>query len=461
MNFEKHSFFLLTAALFSTNLCLAQHDAPDDSVDLPASMTEQTAPAATPAVTPAITPAVTPSVANDDDAKLLAEGVALHRDKKTAEAIEKFEQVLRHNHHNAEALFDMGVAKEAGNHLSVAADYYQRALKEKPDNKEYQDAVAAIQGKIESITHPNKTAEAKKSGEQGADKLSAIEASPASTQTTSASLLSSASASSSAIAPNPVDPKSTAQEALLNNAGTTALNMGNFQLAIENYKAALKLNPTYKIGLKNLAIAYNNLGLKLQSDPPKALAEFHQAFWFDNSSKIAAQNIAGVIKLMGLNPDSSADRAKLAQQAKSSSDGIGFKVEDAAAQWLTAHPGQPWTASVVAAPTGATGATAGKIQKVNFAPFMAELQRKIKKQWFPPKGEETKRVGVIFKLSKQGTMSNLLVSTSSGSPTADQAALTAVEKATPYPPLPDGAPKDVDIQFTFDYNVFAGKSGAK
>jgi hypothetical protein len=31
-----------------------------------------------------------------------------------------------------------------------------------------------------------------------------------------------------------------------------------------------------------------------------------------------------------------------------------------------------------------------------------------------------------------------------------------VENAAPFRPLPAGAPEDVDIQFTFDYNVFGG-----
>jgi TonB family protein len=87
---------------------------------------------------------------------------------------------------------------------------------------------------------------------------------------------------------------------------------------------------------------------------------------------------------------------------------------------------------------------------------MADLQRRIKRAWFPPKGNESKRVVVVFKVHANGTMSNLRLVTSSGAAIADQAALKAIENAAPFRPLPDGAPTDVDIQFTFDYNVFAG-----
>lgn len=93
---------------------------------------------------------------------------------------------------------------------------------------------------------------------------------------------------------------------------------------------------------------------------------------------------------------------------------------------------------------------------VDFGPYMADLQRRIKRAWFPPKGNESKRVMVVFKVHRNGTMSNLRLQKSSGLAIADQAALKAIQNAAPFRTLPDGAPPDVDIQFTFDYNVFKG-----
>jgi TonB family protein len=100
--------------------------------------------------------------------------------------------------------------------------------------------------------------------------------------------------------------------------------------------------------------------------------------------------------------------------------------------------------------------TAAAQADVDFGPYMADLQRRIKRAWFPPKGNESKRVVVVFKIHKDGTMSNLRLDHSSGLAIADQAALKAVENAAPFRPLPAGAQDDVDIQFTFDYNVFGG-----
>ena len=95
-------------------------------------------------------------------------------------------------------------------------------------------------------------------------------------------------------------------------------------------------------------------------------------------------------------------------------------------------------------------------QDVDFGPYMADLQRRIKRAWFPPKGQESKRVVVVFKIHRNGELSHLRLDHTSGMAIADQAALNAVQNAAPFRPLPPGAPEDVDIQFTFDYNVFGG-----
>jgi TonB family protein len=55
-------------------------------------------------------------------------------------------------------------------------------------------------------------------------------------------------------------------------------------------------------------------------------------------------------------------------------------------------------------------------------------------------------------------MTNLKLQKSSGTAIADTAALSAAQDAAPFAPLPSGAPENVDIQFTFDYNVFSGGS---
>ncbi len=96
---------------------------------------------------------------------------------------------------------------------------------------------------------------------------------------------------------------------------------------------------------------------------------------------------------------------------------------------------------------------------IDFGPYMNELQRRIKRSWRPPRGNESKRVVVTFKLNKAGELSDLRVKGTSGFEPADKAALLAVQTAAPFARLPEGAPGAVDIEFTFDYNVF-GSNGS-
>ncbi len=95
---------------------------------------------------------------------------------------------------------------------------------------------------------------------------------------------------------------------------------------------------------------------------------------------------------------------------------------------------------------------------VDFSVYMAELQRKIKRCWYPPHGPQSRKVKVMFKIHSGGQLSNLRISQSAGVAADDQAALKAVDAAAPFKNLPAGAPENVDIEFTFDYNVFNSRN---
>lgn len=104
-------------------------------------------------------------------------------------------------------------------------------------------------------------------------------------------------------------------------------------------------------------------------------------------------------------------------------------------------------------PKGAPGIDA--LKEPDFGPYMRELQRRIKMNWDPPKGNESKRVVLMFKIGRDGRLLSNRVLKSSGLPAADSAAKHAVELTAPFKPLPPEYKGDsVDIQFTFDYNVF-------
>jgi TonB family protein len=93
--------------------------------------------------------------------------------------------------------------------------------------------------------------------------------------------------------------------------------------------------------------------------------------------------------------------------------------------------------------------------------YMEDVQRRLKRAWLPPKGNESKTVKVAFHVARDGQTSNLHIIVPSGLPEVDAAALKAVESASPLSPLPVNAPDDLDIEFHFDYNIYngGGKAG--
>ena len=103
-------------------------------------------------------------------------------------------------------------------------------------------------------------------------------------------------------------------------------------------------------------------------------------------------------------------------------------------------------------PYGSPGIDA--IREPDFGPYMKDLQRRIKMNWDPPKGDQSKRVVLLFTISRDGRLLNVSVYKSSGQTSADNAAINAVKLTAPFRPLPpEFKGNSVDIQFTFDYNV--------
>jgi len=96
-----------------------------------------------------------------------------------------------------------------------------------------------------------------------------------------------------------------------------------------------------------------------------------------------------------------------------------------------------------------------KINNVDFSLYMKDLQSKIKLNWHPPKADRSKRVVVLFKIDRLGNLKHIKLLKSSGSKSADNAAVSAVFKSNPFKHLPLGyVGNDIDIQFVFDYNVW-------
>src|SRR5262249_3664704 len=71
-------------------------------------------------------------------------------------------------------------------------------------------------------------------------------------------------------------------------------------------------------------------------------------------------------------------------------------------------------------------------QPVDFSAYMADLQRRIRKHWFPPHAPTSRVAIVVFSVSSDGTLSNVRLSQSTGEKRSDDAALQAVQEASPF-----------------------------
>lgn len=114
----------------------------------------------------------------------------------------------------------------------------------------------------------------------------------------------------------------------LNNEGVKALNANNFALAIQKFQEALKQDPGYNLAKENLAIAHNNYGLQLaKSNPQEALKQFHQAYYLNRSNATTAQNVDGIIRMLGKDPRKFEDRVALGDQSRLKADFVGAIIE--------------------------------------------------------------------------------------------------------------------------------------
>jgi len=94
-----------------------------------------------------------------------------------------------------------------------------------------------------------------------------------------------------------------------------------------------------------------------------------------------------------------------------------------------------------------------KLKQLDFGTYMTTVQSGIKSQWRPPRVGKSSRIRVNFVLMRDGTILAAWLTKSSGDRGLDKASVDAVAKAGPFAALPPGAPENVTIAFTFDYNA--------
>jgi TonB family protein len=268
-----------------------------------------------------------------------------------------------------------------------------------------------------------------------------------------------------------------------NNTAVGLISKGKNEEAIELLEPLVKGNPDYVLARDNLAIAYNNQALKQTDNPKVALDSLWRSFCISANEAKTRENISDMVKVLHKQPTKFEDRVALGDAQMTEGCLYGAYAEYTAALAIhedaavkqklnqiikqAAHCSDDDVNGAffvkIASRAGTKGKQAGEAaapaQDVDFGPYMAHLQRAIKRNWFPPKKEASKKMQVTFTVAQDGTISKGRVTKSSGDADEDQAGLEAIASMGKSEPLPAGSPPSVEIQFSFDYNVFNSSKG--
>ncbi|MEH2380304.1 MAG: cell envelope integrity protein TolA [Nostoc sp.] len=103
----------------------------------------------------------------------------------------------------------------------------------------------------------------------------------------------------------------------------------------------------------------------------------------------------------------------------------------------------------------ATSGIDASSQNIDITSYLKQLQQQVKQQWLPEVSQSSRRTVLNFTINRSGQLSNLQLAQTSGFSLTDQAALKAIQRAAPFAPLPPGyISNHIDIQFTFNINVY-------
>jgi TonB family protein len=96
---------------------------------------------------------------------------------------------------------------------------------------------------------------------------------------------------------------------------------------------------------------------------------------------------------------------------------------------------------------------------VNFGPYLARVVYIVRRNWYAVIPESARlgekgRVALVFEIVKDGSVPQLRLLASSGSPPLDRAALASIRASNPFPPLPQQfTGKHLVLEFIYFYNM--------
>lgn|GEM_PF-1857423 len=95
------------------------------------------------------------------------------------------------------------------------------------------------------------------------------------------------------------------------------------------------------------------------------------------------------------------------------------------------------------------------VKGVDFGPYYADLERRIRPNWSPNSTDRKKYVVVVVHITRDGYMKSLKLGDNSGSSSANAAALKAIKLSAPFAALPKDYPgRTVGLNIFFDKQFF-------
>ncbi|MEH1828804.1 MAG: TonB family protein [Nostoc sp.] len=103
---------------------------------------------------------------------------------------------------------------------------------------------------------------------------------------------------------------------------------------------------------------------------------------------------------------------------------------------------------------GTSGVDASS-QDVDLTSYLNKLKKRVQQQWLPGMSQSNRRTVLNFTVNRSGEVNNLNIVQTSGFRVTDEVAMNAIQRVALFAPLPTGYRKNyIDIEFTFDINVF-------
>jgi protein TonB len=95
------------------------------------------------------------------------------------------------------------------------------------------------------------------------------------------------------------------------------------------------------------------------------------------------------------------------------------------------------------------------LKGIDLSEYLAEMEGKVKPNWNPAFRQDERTTVLTFNIEKNGQVTGLQISQSSGSEEVDQEALEAVQNSVPFAPLPADFPlKSLEITFSFNIHIY-------